>query len=81
MDVVITWPLSSEVLSDVRPQLPDYQLTAKPLLSSDALQEASFRRAERSSCVLHLTVFNWPHSASGNQRGKSCLEALGHPQS
>lgn len=35
---------------DVRPQLPDYQLTAKPLLSSDALKKRS--SAERRGSLL-----------------------------
>lgn len=57
---MIAWPLNASSGVDVRPQLPDYQLTTKPLLSSDALKETFFRRAERGVfCVLHLTVFNY----------------------
>ena len=47
---MITWPLEQRGSGvDVRPQLPDYQLTAKPLLSCDALKKRSSAERRESS--------------------------------
>ena len=64
---------------DVRPQLPDYQLTAKPLLSCDALKKRSSAEWRESLLCSSFTVFNY-RIALWKLEGKTCLEALGHPQ-
>ena len=64
---------------DVRPQLPDYQLTAKPLLSCDALKKRSSAEWRESLLCFSFTVFNY-RIALWKLEGKTCLEALGHPQ-
>ena len=77
---MITWPLSSEVLE----WMSDHSyliISLQPnlFLAAMLLRSVLPQSGEGVFCVLHLTVFNY-RIVFWKPEGKTCLEALGHPQ-